>query len=394
MMRTIKFIKAALLALFLVGGTAAYSQVTIGSNEAPQSGALLQVKDKTGITDDSDNATKGLAFPRVALSYRNDLRPMFSGGATADQKKSHTGLVVYNTYAGAATDDITFLFKKGLYLWNGTGWGSVASSDVENGLSQTGLGVIKLGGNLTDTTSINMNGNGFSVVTGSKRMTVSGNLVTDDLYVNNIETSTGSSRALVVDTDTRKIGYAIDIPSRMAFMQSATATPISSSAIRSGVVVPWAAADIASNNELVNLLNDGSYAFEMREDAKVEISAYVCYIGGGVAYNSTTPMEIVVNATIQIKKVGGSWVDYSSVRGVYANSVSYYINTLNIPPVLESLSAGDQIRILIIQPPAETTQSNPPNGGILGYLGATHNSANISKPYGTQFSKGMKIIVQ
>jgi len=382
------FCSISLIALFLSLGSKVQAQVTIGSGVTPQTGALLDLKENDNSTN---NSTKGLLYPRVALTYKNELRPMFTDATTAAQKTAHAGLVVFNTTEVAALDVTTFIFKKGLYLWNGTTWGSVASSEVENGLSQTNLGVIKLGGPLTDTTSINMNGNGFSVVTGTKRMTVHGNLETDQLYVNDIATATGSARALVVNTDTRQIGYAIDIPSRMAFMQSATPTSISTTDIRSGIVVPWAAADIASNNELVALSNN---EFEMLEAAKVEISAYVCYIGGGVAYTSTVPMEIVVNATIQINKQGTGWVDYSSVRGVYANSVSYYINTLNIPPVLEDLQAGDKLRVRLIQPPAEGTQTSAPNGGILGFLGANHNAANISKPYGTQFSKGMKIIVQ
>jgi hypothetical protein len=87
------------------------AQVTIGSTETPEEGALLQLKEKTGIAGDADNATKGLAFPRVALSHKNDLRPMFASGATGVQKLSHTGLVVFNTYVGVSSDDAAFNFN-------------------------------------------------------------------------------------------------------------------------------------------------------------------------------------------------------------------------------------------------------------------------------------------
>lgn len=97
------------------------SQVTIGMGEAPIPGVLLQLKENS-VTDDGPNSTKGLGFPRVSLTHKGDLRPMFSSNTTSEQKLTHTGLVVYNTNTAVATDDNSFMFKKGLYVWSGAGW--------------------------------------------------------------------------------------------------------------------------------------------------------------------------------------------------------------------------------------------------------------------------------
>lgn len=368
-------------------------QVTIGSNNPPSKAALLDIKDKDAtnpitVTDDANiTSTKGgLVLPRVKLVDPVTLEPFipttdteWTSAATSKIKEKHAGLMVYNL-------TVNTNFAQGIYIWNGSKW-VIASGLAENGLTETN-GVIRLGGDLTQDTEIDLKDKGLTIDIDASS--------TKGFMIKNLQTQLNSGY-LVADYTTGRIGWGPDIPAVMAFMQSATATPISTNAIRSGIVVPWATSDIITNSELVDL-DDGSAgdanSFIMKKDANVEISAYVCYIGGGVPYNNTTPMEIVVNATIQIKKAGGSWVDYSSVRGVYANSVSYYINTLNVPPVLLSLNQGDKVRLRLIQPPNETSPSSVPNGGVAGYLGANHSSANIAKPYGTQFSKGMKIIVQ
>ena len=380
----------------------AQAQVTIGNNEAPAEGALLQIKEAENVVGKLKNSSKGVVFPRVALSQKDKLYPMFgeigaenptytANAATINPR--HAGMVVYNTYTspGGVTNS-NLIFQEGLYVWLGDKWASVGTPSVENGLTLTNAGVVQLGGSLTEDTT--------RITADNKNLIIDLKNIVDNekhgFMIRGLKTQLNSGY-LVADYRTGKIGMGPDIPAVMAFMQSATATPINQSAIRNGVVVPWAEADIINNSELVDLQDSGAdeNSFVMKKDANVEISAYVCYIGGGVPYTSALPMEVVVNATIQIKRAsGGGWDDYSSVRGVYANSVSYYINTLNVPPVLLELKTGDKIRLRLIQPPAESPQSSAPNGGIFGYLGATHTAASISKPYGTQFSKGMKIIVQ
>ncbi|MDR0371667.1 MAG: hypothetical protein LBH80_07455 [Prevotellaceae bacterium] len=118
-----------LVAIFTAGAT--YAQVSIGTAEAPVSGALLQLKEMEQVEDGSLNAYKGLLLPRVALSDKNELYPMFladpddpTSGPNDDYAankdvldNTHIGLVVYNL-----TDDESKGLTPGLNQWNGEQW--------------------------------------------------------------------------------------------------------------------------------------------------------------------------------------------------------------------------------------------------------------------------------
>jgi hypothetical protein len=94
-----------------------YAQVTIGIDEAPAEGALLQLKDiKDAISNGGKNADKGLLMPRVRLVNNTQLDPMFPN-ATEGNKKEHAGLIVYNL-----TEDESKFLKKGIMVWNGQEW--------------------------------------------------------------------------------------------------------------------------------------------------------------------------------------------------------------------------------------------------------------------------------
>ena len=116
------------------------AQVTIGILEVPEDGTLLQLKDVTGIIDDGVNAHKGFGLPRVALSNKNELYPMFlanpdnpASGPNAAYStnkaaldKSHAGLIVYNI---VEDDDKELCF--GLNQWTGEEW-QCFQSKMEN----------------------------------------------------------------------------------------------------------------------------------------------------------------------------------------------------------------------------------------------------------------------
>lgn len=126
-----------ILMLLTVLCSVAYGQVTIGSGEEPVDGSLLQLKEKSNVNDDGVNAYKGLVLPRVALSKKNELYPMFLQDpslpydATANPekadyadtqkkatlKKTHTGLTVYNLTNASAEG-----LSPGLYVWTGAAW--------------------------------------------------------------------------------------------------------------------------------------------------------------------------------------------------------------------------------------------------------------------------------
>ena len=56
-----------LICLTLLSFVYTKGQVTIGNDESTAQGALLQLKDQTGITNGDANANKGLGLPRVKL---------------------------------------------------------------------------------------------------------------------------------------------------------------------------------------------------------------------------------------------------------------------------------------------------------------------------------------
>jgi len=112
------------------------AQVTIGVDEDPTSGALLQLKNKSGINTADANATKGLNLPRVELTDMTKLYPMFEndnnyvnniGGAQKTQNDLHIGLTVYSV-----NNNICKLpyYSEGVYVWNGQNWDYLGIPDA------------------------------------------------------------------------------------------------------------------------------------------------------------------------------------------------------------------------------------------------------------------------
>lgn len=111
-MKSFRFLIISLLLPIYISG-----QVTIGSDETPAAGAILQLK-QPGSFSNNATATRGLLLPRVALTDRFLLTPMLTGSDLTDltQNKDHIGLTVYNT------NDLYYPYCKGLYVWDGTKW--------------------------------------------------------------------------------------------------------------------------------------------------------------------------------------------------------------------------------------------------------------------------------
>jgi hypothetical protein len=111
-----KFIITFSLSAFIfMTQTGVRAQVTIGATIEPARGAMLDLKEQV---PDANNVTAkkgGLLLPRVELdSLRGfSLIP----DATQEQKKNHTGLLVYNL----KTDE-TKMLEKGIYQWDGEKW--------------------------------------------------------------------------------------------------------------------------------------------------------------------------------------------------------------------------------------------------------------------------------
>lgn len=99
------------------------AQVTIGSGNKPSEGALLDLKQNTNTMA---NSSKGLGLPRVNLTDRGNLYPMFIedsdyqnniNGKKNEEDASHIGLVVYNLN----TDFCEELYP-GVQVWDGSKW--------------------------------------------------------------------------------------------------------------------------------------------------------------------------------------------------------------------------------------------------------------------------------
>ncbi|MDR1645913.1 MAG: hypothetical protein LBS05_08875 [Tannerellaceae bacterium] len=125
-METLK--QSILIIAFLAGISCfnANGQVTIGSDIAPLSGVLLDIKSKAGTAGTGDATTDaaggGVALPRVTLTSLTSLAPFLASASPAEMK-DRTGLTVYNI-------STTSPFKPGLYIWDGAKW-NVAGGGVK-----------------------------------------------------------------------------------------------------------------------------------------------------------------------------------------------------------------------------------------------------------------------
>jgi hypothetical protein len=122
-MKTNIKIKLLLLCLYIFPNLQA--QMTIGMIEIPADGALLQLKNKVEATPGGENADKGLLLSRVNLSDYTTLDPVVTGTPSDDEKKKHTGLIVYNL-----TDNAEKKLTKGLMVWNGVEWNCIVNKEM------------------------------------------------------------------------------------------------------------------------------------------------------------------------------------------------------------------------------------------------------------------------
>ncbi len=138
------------LCLFFVTVIPSMAQVSIGSDKAPGSAALLQVKNleasPTSITSDDnitvDSQGGGLGLPRVMLENKKTLQPFLSlseSNANAGKiKEINAGLMVYNikvtTDPSVVDDDL--IFQQGIYIWSGSRWELAGSGNNAEGLGE------------------------------------------------------------------------------------------------------------------------------------------------------------------------------------------------------------------------------------------------------------------
>ncbi|MDR2949101.1 MAG: hypothetical protein LBV71_07825 [Prevotella sp.] len=229
-----KLLPALILLVVSIFALPVQAQVTIGDGETPVSGALLQLKDKTGINDDGANATKGLSFPRVNLSQKNKLYPMFEDTNTPQTSnaeyladtdginKKHTGLMVYNMYTSAeAVTDENLVFHEGFYYWDGEKWKDMGAGGtgecIEANVPFTGgltSPIVAVLGTSTGVTTMAIAGNGTVANLG-----IDVNLVGIDLLNLDLE-DLGLSSPIIAASD----GWLSEISIDMAVTASVALT--------------------------------------------------------------------------------------------------------------------------------------------------------------------------
>lgn len=128
--------KTLLYAAFLLWGVITVAQVKIGGNGIPNPNAMLDVE--------SDE--KGFLPPRVELEATDQADPLTSFTAAA-------GITVYNIATKGSGNTAV---SPGYYYNDGTKWIRLVN-DAENGL-HTQTGTVKLGGELTENTTITTGG--------------------------------------------------------------------------------------------------------------------------------------------------------------------------------------------------------------------------------------------
>ncbi|MDU1889448.1 MAG: hypothetical protein E6767_02055 [Dysgonomonas sp.] len=134
-------LRITLFNLFLlIAVISAQGQVTIGLDEAPVEGAILQLKtENSTVLASNGNVTayKGLGLPRVNLvadkaNYTagdtDNTRLATSLGLTINAEASkHIGLMIFNMREANIEDDAVAAFTetkicKGIYVWMGDKW--------------------------------------------------------------------------------------------------------------------------------------------------------------------------------------------------------------------------------------------------------------------------------
>lgn len=109
----------------------AQAQVTIGSAEKPEKGALLQLKDMEANAENETATKGGLLMPRTKLVSKSTLEPFILNNDDFNNnvdnvKESHIGLVVYNL------EDTSDGLESGMVVWNGAEWETIRNESKES----------------------------------------------------------------------------------------------------------------------------------------------------------------------------------------------------------------------------------------------------------------------
>jgi hypothetical protein len=375
-----------LLVIVVLGSANLNAQVTIGSENGPIAGAILQLKE-TEVNDNSPNSSKGIELPRVELTDKNQLFPMFqsdgAGGyitgstpyvkATEDAK--HTGLLVYHTG--------TTQISEGIYCWDGQEWLPTQGAWYVQGTSDPAT---------SNTQHIYHQGNVTVGTPASKaELAVNGNLTVTDVPL------LANSSVLVVDNN-GNVGTAVAIPAKVMLLQSATyqdyqtnsptTAKLNSGGQDNAIVVEWKQADMQTNNIMTP--DYANSTFRINDAGFYEVSGFIIYDPNtNITLNALTdvanPEKFLVglNLAIQIQKGGaGAWTNIAASRLLWTGAaVAGNSSTVSVPPILERFDAGDKIRMVFYRPSKS-----------FGLEHGKHGTWGITFVNGIDFIKGIKVV--
>lgn len=134
------------------------AQVTIGSDNEPAKGAILDIKTQNSDVNNVTSDKGGLLLPRVQLKGLYSLLPFIPDANLSTEGSKHIGLTVYNITPVTAQNLV-----KGFYIWDGLKW-VLTTISADNGLTLTAK-TIQLGGTLNKPTTINNGANNLTLNT-------------------------------------------------------------------------------------------------------------------------------------------------------------------------------------------------------------------------------------
>lgn len=316
------------------------------------------------------STNKGILIPRIALDSTNSPRPVTTVINNVPQS-----LLVFNTNPDSDLDH-------GYYYWDQNSWNKWLTKATLrtpwNKATTTEPAVF-------NTDNIYQMGNiGIGTIRPQAALDIAGTLQVED-------TGAITSNTLLVIDESGKLGSAISIPSKFAFIKSKTPIELTTTQATSlnnavDIVITWENEDLISNNVVDYEPSD--HVFTIRESAAYEVSGFINYNANAtIPATYTTNREqslIALNVTVQYKKKGTTvWNLFASTRySIQRAAVLNNFFTITIAPALMEFDAGDQIRMIIKRP-----------NNTFGLPHGTSGPIRIDSALGENtFSRSLKII--
>lgn len=381
-----------ILSVFLLSTLHLKAQVTIGSALEPLQGTLLDLKenetDLGGVT-----STKGIILPRVSLTSLSELYPILIGTESdyESQKLRYKGVIVYNINTANS-------LQEGIYIWDGIKWNIIntdLSRNVLNGLNLASNN-IKLGGVLTEKTTISQNNNDL-IIDNTKGGIFRINGIEENAAIpsssaaieinGKVKITTpgeldGNTKRLVIN-DNGEIGIetASTVQSLITYAQSnSTQEYAVNSTITTFVnngnplIVTFNDSDLVINT--ISTFDSSTNEFIITKSGLYEVSGYVNYQPSSNGSNYAA-----LNVIIQHQTIGSnSWDELSLSRMIFTGySMKDITSTIVVPSAAMRMNAGDKIRMVLRKPIGDNHGNySTPNWGI-------------KLPSGGKYSKAIKI---